>query len=299
MRRGVASCAIPAGNQLGEGVVWDVRTQSLYWTDIPAARLWCWDTAANKTRTWSLPERLACFALCEDDRWLLLGLATRLAFFDRRSGRIVPICDVEPGRPTRINDGSCDREGRFVFGTKHEPAGGGASQPHGGFYRLDADLSLHRLAVGGIAIANGTAFSPDGRMLYFCDSPTRVLTRCDYTRAGDAQHARVFARLDTVQGEPDGATVDAEGGVWNAQWDAGRVVRYAPDGTLDTLIETPVRRPTRPALGGADLRTLFITSAGTADSPDSSTHSDQDGDVFAVNVAVPGLPESRFRGAPP
>jgi L-arabinonolactonase len=297
VKRGRATCAVPAGNELGEGLVWDARTRALYWTDIRAARLWCWTPETGATRTWALPEPLACFALCEDDRWLLLGLASRLAFFDRVDGRVVPICAIEPGLPTRVNDGACDREGRFVFGTKHEPADGGAPQPVGAFYRLDADLSLHRLDLGDIAIANGTAFSPDGRTLYFCDSPTRTLRHCDYTRAGDAINVREFARLDTATGEPDGSTVDAKGFVWNAQWDAGRVVRYAPDGTLDTVIEVPVRRPTRPALGGADLRTLYVTSAGTADTPDFRT--DQDGHVFAVPVDVPGLPEPRFRGAPP
>lgn len=299
MKRQLATCAIPAGNQLGEGIVWDDRDHNLYWADIHAAQLWCWTQTTGRARAWTLPEPLACLALCQDDRWLLLGLASRLVFFDRQSGRVVPICNVEPGLPTRVNDGACDREGRFVFGTKHEPADGESPQPVGGFYRLDPDLSLHRLALGNIAIANGTAFSPDGRTLYFCDSPTHTLMHCEYTPAGTVRNVREFARLDISPGEPDGSTVDAEGGVWNAQWDARRVVRYTADGAMDTLIDVPVRRPTRPALGGDDLRTLFVTSAGTADVGDPHSDARQDGHVFATTVDVPGLPEPRFQGAPP
>ncbi len=296
MTRLAATRAVAAGNALGEGIVWDARDQSLYWTDITAATLWRHCPATDATRTWSLPEPLACLALCEAEGWMLLGLATRLAFFHLATGNIIPVCDVEPGMPTRINDGACDREGRFVFGTKHEPAGGGPASPLGAFYRLDADLSLHRLALGRVAIANGIAFSPDGRTLYYCDSPTRIIRCCSYTAGGEAFHPRDWVDLSELAGEPDGSTVDAEGGVWSAQWDAGRIARYDARGCETRVIPLPVARPTRPALGGADLATLFLTSA----QPDNAVGARaQDGHVFAVPVDVPGLPEPRFAGTPP
>lgn len=292
-----ATRAIAAGNALGEGIVWDVHGRCLYWTDITAATLWRHDPATGTTRSWPLPEPLACLTLCAADGWLLLGLASRLAFFELATGALIPICDVEPGLPTRINDGACDREGRFVFGTKHEPVGVGPSSPRGGFYRLDADLSLHRLALGGIAIANGTAFSPDGRTLYYCDSPTRVIRCCAYGTDGEVRDPRDWIDLAGLAGEPDGSTVDAEGGVWNAQWDAGRVVRYDARGHETDVVLLPVARPTRPALGGTNLDTLFITSA-RPDHADASAEA-RDGDVFATRVQVPGLPEPRFAGRPP
>lgn len=290
-----ATRAVAAGNALGEGIVWDGRDQSLYWTDIPAATLWRHGPATGETRSWRLPEPLACLALCADARWLLLGLASKLAFLHLETGDVVPICTIEPNLSTRINDGTCDREGRFVFGTKHEPAGGGPSSRLGSFYRLDTDLSLHRLALGNIAIANGTAFSPDGRTLYYCDSPTRVIRCCDYTTAGEVCNPRDWADLTSIDGEPDGSTVDAEGGVWNAQWDTGRVVRYDTRGRETNVITLPAQRPTRPALGGADLDTLFITSAQSDAPRDASA---EDGHVFSVRVAVSGLPEPRFAGSP-
>lgn len=293
-----ATRVVAAGNALGEGILWNPRDQSWYWTDITAATLWRHCPASGATDTWPLPEPLASFALCEDDAWLLLGLASRLAFFHRDSGRIVPIRDVEPDLPTRINDGACDRDGRFVFGTKHEPRDGGKPSPVGSFYRLDADLSLHKLALGGVAIANGIAFSPDGRTMYCCDSPTRVIRRCEYTAAGEARGARAWINLAGMQGEPDGSTVDAEGGLWNAQWDTGRVVRYDADGRADIIIEIPVARPTKAALGGAQWNTLFVTSARADHEPDGRDAQGEAGNVFAIQVAARGLPEPRFAGAP-
>lgn len=298
MTQFVATRGVAAGNALGEGIVWDARDQCLYWTDITAGTLWRHTPTTNTTRTWQLPEPLACLALCDAGGWLLLGLASRLVFFELASGNIVPIYDIEPGLPTRINDGACDREGRFVFGTKHEPASGGPSSPLGGFYRLDADLSLHRLALGDIVIANGTAFSPDGRTLYYCDSPTRMICCCDYSADGNAHDQRDWVDLSGLAGEPDGSTVDAEGGLWNAQWNAGRVVRYDARGRETDIVTVPVARPTRPTLGGANLGTLFITSAQPDHAADASTDT-QDGDVFATRVHIPGLPEPRFAGPPP
>lgn len=289
------SRVVAAGNALGEGIVWDVRDQALYWTDITAATLWRHCPTTGATRTWVLPEPLACLALCTAYGWLLLGLASRLAFFNLETGDTFTICEVEPGLPTRINDGACDREGRFVFGTKHEPAGGGPSSPVGAFYRLDTDLSLHRLALGGIAIANGTAFSPDGRTLYFCDSRTHAIDCCDYSSAGEVSRMRTFVALADKEGEPDGSTVDAAGGVWNAQWDAGCITRYDAGGRETDTVILPIARPTRPALGGAGLETLFITSAQLDEPAGTSTG---DGHVFALHADIPGLPEPRFAGTP-
>ena len=295
----LAPCSIAAGNTLGEGVVWCPSRQCLYWTDIPAATLWCHWPDTDTTRTWALPERLACLALCERDTWLLLGLASRLAFLHLPSGEIHPIADVEEGLPTRLNDGACDREGRFVFGTLHEPADGGPQRPVGSFYRLDTDLSLHRLDLGNVAISNSLAFSPDGRTLYFCDSPTRTIRRCAYAEDGSVGAVEDWIDLARIDGEPDGSCVDADGGLWNAQWGMGRVVRYRPDGSEDVVVAVPAAQSTRPALGGPDLDTLYITSAHEGMTPAARRACPQAGHVFAARLAYRGLPEPRFAGAPP
>ena len=284
-------------NTLGEGVLWCEREQALYWTDIHAATLWRYRPADGEVRRWDMPERLGCLALCEADGWLLLGLATRLAFFRPEDETLLPIVDVEPGLPTRLNDGACDRQGRFVFGTLHEPASGEMRQAIGAFYRLNADLTLERLNLPGVSISNSLAFSPDGRTMYFCDSPSRLIHCCDYgDRCGEP---RVFARVDDPRGEPDGSAVDAEGCLWNAQWGLGRVVRYAPDGRIDRIVPIPAVQPTRPAFGGARLDTLYVTSARDGLSGDALAMQPQAGALFATEPGVAGLPEPRFRGSPP
>ncbi|SEL59971.1 L-arabinonolactonase [Pseudoxanthomonas sp. GM95] len=290
-----ARTVVAAGNRLGEGVVWCERTGALLWTDIHNAVLWRHVPATGATRQWPMPERLASFALCDTDGWLLLAMASRLAFFHLDTGELRAICTIDGAPDTRANDGGCDRQGRFVFGTLHEPAQG-PKQKVGGFFRLNAELALEALPLPGVAISNAIAFSPDGDTLYFCDSLDKAIQRVEY---GDTLGTpSTFVDLSDQPGEPDGAAVDAQGGVWSAQWGAARVVRYRPDGREDGVFPMPTAQPTRPAFGGGELSTLYVTSAH--DGMDAATRAADPsaGDVFALPVGVRGLPEARFAGHP-
>ena len=287
---------LEAGNTLGEGIVWCERAQALYWTDIHAATLWRHTPASGETKQWRLPERLASFALCEADGWLLLALTSRLAFFRLADGMLHTLCEVEPQLPTRCNDGACDRQGRFVFGTLHEPVNGGPKQAIGGFWRLNANLTLERLPLESVAISNSLAFSPDGGTMYYCDSLARTIRCCAY---GDTLgSSRLFADLRDTKGEPDGSCVDAEGGLWNAQWGLARVVRYRANGSVDRILPVPASQPTRPAFGGAAFDTLYVTSARDGLATDALARESQAGALFAARVETRGLPEPRFAGAP-
>ncbi|WP_109123495.1 SMP-30/gluconolactonase/LRE family protein [Dyella sp. C11] len=291
-----AAVAIQVHNTLGEGITWCDREQVLYWTDIHAATLWRYRPHDGALHQWSLPERLASFALCEADGWLLLGLASRLAFFHPSTQALVPVMDVEADLPTRLNDGVCDRQGRFVFGTLHEPATG-PKQPVGGFHRLNHDLTLEHLPLPGVAISNSVAFSPDGGTMYFCDSLTRAIQCCDY---GDhVDNIRTFVTLDDRRGEPDGSCVDRDGGLWNAQWGLGRVVRYTPDGQIDRIIDVPASQPTKPAFGGTDFSTLYITSARDGLGDGALASQPYAGALFFAEPGFRGLREPRFAGPPP
>jgi L-arabinonolactonase len=291
-----ASLVLDARNTLGEGVIWCTRSQSVYWTDIHRGVLWRLHPASGNTRQWTMPERLASFALCEDDGWLLLGLASGLAFFHLESEALIRIADVEAGLPTRLNDGACDREGRFVFGTLHEPADGEARRAAGHFYRLHADLALETLPLGQVAISNSIAFSPDGGTMYYCDSTTRIVSRCRY--GDELAYAQTHIDLSDQHGEPDGSAVDSEGGLWNAEWGSGRVVRYNRDGTQDLVITVPTPQPTRIAFGGERLNMLYITSARDGLSADALAQDPYAGGLFAVEVPFTGLPEPHFAGRP-
>lgn len=288
-----ASLVVPAQCALGEGATWCERTGRFYWTDIEGACLHRFDPATGERTSFAMPERLATFALCADANYLLLGLATHLAFFDLKTREMQRIVDVEPGLDTRLNDGRCDRQGRFVFGTKHE---GADLRPVGGFYRLGHDLSLERLPLPSPAISNSIAFSPDGATMYFCDSPTRDILACDYGADGTIGNVRVFVRLADPDGVPDGSTVDAQGGLWNAQWGGARVVRYGPDGVETDRVSVPTSQPSCVALGGPDLSTLYITTARVELDAASLAAEPGAGGIFAAPSGQRGLPEPLFLG---
>lgn len=288
--------AVHAGSRLGEGVLWCDRAQALYWTDIQASTLWRYVPTDGAVRSWPMPERLASFALCEADGWLLLALASRLAFFHPGSGELRDILRLDIAPETRANDGACDRNGRFVFGTMHEPALG-PKRAIGEFLRLNADLSLERLPLPNVAIANSVAFSPDGAVMYLCDSLQKRILHCDY--GDDIGTPSTFVDLTSLEGgEPDGSTVDVEGGVWNAQWGASRLVRYRADGREDRRVMLPTAQPTRAAFGGPRLTTLYVTSAHDGMDDAMRATDRHAGDVFALEPGVAGLPEPRFAGDP-
>jgi L-arabinonolactonase len=285
-----AQLLIDSKSALGEGATWCAASGRFYWTDIEGRRLWRYDPRDASRECFVMPERLACFALCADRDLLLLGLASRLAFFDLRTGAIETIISVEDGLPTRLNDGRCDRQGRFVFGTKHDVAD---AEKVGGFYRLNLDLSLDRLPLGDAAIPNSIAFSPDGSTMYFCDSPTRQIRVCDYD---SFQNQRLFTELTDSTGEPDGSTIDRDGGLWNAQWGGARVVRYGADGRETARIDVPATQPSCVAFGGPQLGTLYITSARVGLDHAALQNDLRAGGVFIATPAARGIAEPVFRG---
>lgn len=291
---GAASLLVDSRNTLGEGATWCDATHTLYWTDIEGARLWRCRADGSDLAQWPMPERLACFALTHQPDVLLVGLATHLAFFDLRSGAFTRIVDVEPDLPTRLNDGRCDPFGAFVFGMKDE--GGEPPRAVGGFYRLNPDLTLDRLALPAAAIANSIAFSPDGAKMTFCDSMVREIRVCDYRAGGVVDNVRPFARLTDADGDPDGSTMDRDGGLWNAQWGGRRVVRYGPDGVETARVEVPTAQPSCVALDSEGR--LYVTSARVGLSDDALASDAGAGGVFVAQTRYAGLPTSRFMGAP-
>src|SRR5690606_17970307 len=247
-----AALAVDSRCQLGEGIVWDPRAQCLYWTDILSARLWMHAPASGETHRWELPEPLGCLALCEDGR-LLLALAKSIRIADAPVPgtplALETLCTLEPdlGASTRSNDGRCDRHGNFVFGTKDET---GADPPLGRYYQFSIAQGLRPLPLPDAAISNSFYFSPDGATLYFGDSATPRILRCAYVPgSATVTTPEVFAQVEGG-GAPDGSTVDAEGHLWNAQWGAGRAVRYAPDGRVDRIVAIPAGMPSCCAIGG-------------------------------------------------
>jgi sugar lactone lactonase YvrE len=287
-----AVCVLDAKAQTGESPVWVPEEQALYWTDIPGKTLNRFDPATGANRVWPMPEEVGSFALREGGG-LIAALRSGFALIDLERGQIERLIDPEADRPeNRFNDGRCDRQGRFWAGSMNEPR----DARSGALYRLDSDHRCQRMA-DDVMVANGLAFSPDDRVMYWSDSRALTIWAFDLDAAsGEIENRRVFARLEPHQGGPDGAAVDAEGGYWSACYRGARVMRFRPDGTIERKIRLPVSRVTMCAFGGPDLRTLYITSARGGLSAADLEREPLAGGIFALQVDVAGLPEPRFKG---
>lgn len=268
---------------LGEGPWWSVQEQRLYWVDILGRTVQSSALDGGDERRWPTATEVG-FAIPDGEGRAVIGLRDGLHRLDLASGGVEPIEILEADRPDqRFNDGKCDRQGRLWFGSMHDSA----DIPVGSLYRWESRSGCERV-LRGIRTSNGLGWSPDGRLMYYTDSPTRRISVWDYDpTVGVASSGRTFAR-DPNGWLPDGMTVDAEGGVWSAKWDGGVVVRYRPDGVIDRVLDMPVRRPTSCMFAGPDLRTLVVTSASHGTDGDAGLA----GAVFLVDVEIPGLPEA-------
>ena len=272
---------------LGECPVWCERTERLFWTDIPGCELLALDPVSGEVQRWRVPEPLGSFALTTNADVLLMGLASCLGYYNLSTGRFTKIT-ITPGVPgTRINDGRCDRMGNFVFSTMDA---GEPVQTIGRFHRFNAaTLKTETLDLPEVAIPNSICFSPDGFTMYYADSLQGCIFCCDYP---SLENQRVFTTVNG-QGAPDGSCIDAQGFLWNAEWGGSRVVRYATDGKVDSVIDSPCIQTTCPVLAGPDYETLYCTSARIGlDKP-----ADFDGTLIkAEAIVAAGLPEERFTG---
>ncbi len=274
-------CVVDARCALGEGPVWDPSVARLYWIDIKQRRLHSFHPSGGDQDHWDLPDQPGALAL-NADGGLVLALARGLAGFDPSTGEVTSWVDPEPDLPdNRLNDGATDRQGRFWVGSMDDRQ----QDRIGALYRFDRDFTIHQV-LDGIGIPNSLAFSPEGDVMYFAETLDRTIYAFAYDQTtGTATGRRVFATTEV--GYPDGSTVDAEGFLWNAQWGGHRVVRYAPDGSVDRIVDLPVQNPTACAFGGKDLDILFVTSArlGIDDPADQP----QAGGLFATHPGVTGL----------
>jgi sugar lactone lactonase YvrE len=235
-----------------------------------------------------MPSQIGSFAPRQAGGFVV-ALQTGLAFFDASTGLFEPVVDPESHLPqTRFNDGKCDRNGRFWAGTMGTVDG----QPAGALYRFDGDHTLHTMRQD-VAVSNGLGWSPDNRTMYYADSPTYNIYAFDFEpETGIISNERVFAHHE--RGFPDGLTVDAEGYVWSARWDGWQVIRFAPDGSIDRVVEMPVQRPTSCIFGGPKLSLLYVTSASVGLSQAELAKQPEAGNLFVVETGVVGLPEATF-----
>ncbi len=280
-------------DRLGECPLWCDREQVLWWVDSRGPSLKRWNPADGQVRNTVLPSVVGSVAFRERSGEMLAALQTGIHFLDPASGALHAIAQPEAHLPeNRFNDGRCDRAGRFWSGTMSDAK----REPTGSLYRLSADLSC-KLIRSDVIVPNSLAWSPDNRTMYFADTYRGMIRAWDFDLAsGDVSNERVFCDTAGHPGRPDGSCVDADGCLWNAEYGGWRLVRYTPAGKIDRVIELPVANPTCCCFGGADLDTLYVTTATQRLTPEEISKQPLAGSVLAVRPGVRGLPEARFAG---
>jgi sugar lactone lactonase YvrE len=288
-------CVAPTGDWCGEGAVWHAAQQAVYWTDINRFLVHRYTPADESVRTWFFDEPVTALTLTERPDTIAVVLGSRvIAWQPATDARGEPVFRLEGWPKVRLNDARPDPRGSLWLGSMGNnvnPDGSSRSidGTDGKLYRLDPDGTVTTCR-SDIGIANTVAWSPDHRHFYFADSLANIIWVYDYDRAtGAIDGERPF--LDGfARGLPDGSTVDSEGFVWNCRFYGGCIVRVAPDGTVDRVVEMPVENITTCTFGGSDLKTLFITTA----SFEASTNRFAGG-LFAIRTSVAGQPENAFR----
>jgi sugar lactone lactonase YvrE len=277
---------------VGESPVWDGATSKLWWTDIPARRLHCFDPTAGHSDSFDTPGRVGCFALARSGG-LIVAMEHGLYRLEPVSGMHELFFEPEADRPeNRFNDGRCDRRGRFLASSMHEPR----TSPQGALWQLDPTKGVRLLADQAL-VGNGLAFSPDDRFMYWSDSRRHRVFRFEYDiETGSVWNQRLWLQSDDSQGRPDGAAIDTDGCYWSARFRGFRVIRFTPDGRIDREFRLPVSQVTMCAFGGSDLRTLFITTARENLNEAELAREPLAGGIFAVDPGCQGLPEPRYNG---
>jgi sugar lactone lactonase YvrE len=294
---------------LGESPFWHPQEQRLYWVDIPGRRLRRMKVSSDLSQShavedWPLQEEPGCFAPAQKGGWVM---ALRSGVYRAHEwGGALHLLAPAPydTNKLRFNDGKCDPAGNFWSGTMYEPR----DQAAGVLYALQANHALQPKA-DQATVANGLAWSPNGKTLYWSDTGAHCIRAWDFeVTSQQMTRERVFAQFpakpkdwtygsgvaQTYAGRPDGAAVDAEGFYYAAMYEGHRLAKIAPDGRCVAFIETPVQCPTMPCFGGADLRTLFITTSAHGRTAAELQALPQSGCVFAMRVDTPGLLVSFF-----
>jgi len=283
-------CIVPAGDICGEGAVWHPAHHALYWTDINRFLLHRFLPETGTTQTWMFDEPVTSVNLTTEPERLLLVFASNVSIWSAATHpKTETIYRLAEAPEMRFNDARVDPRGSLWAGTMRNNVGPCGEDlevefTSGILYRIDPDGTATKWKTG-IGISNTLAWSPDRSTFYFGDTPANTLYAFDYNENdGSISGERVF--FHGHDGVPDGSAMDAEGYLWNTRPNASSLVRIAPDGRVDRTILLPVPRPTTCAFGGSELKTLFMTSARSAEQ--------LSGGLFALNLGTGGLPEARF-----
>lgn len=285
------ACVWNAHAALGEGPLWSMKEQALYWVDILNHRLYRY--TADEQRSWQFDQEISAVSERANADGLIITQRHGFASFNPENEELTPLVQVEPDIPgNRFNDGTCDREGRFWAGTMDFVG----KEPTGSLYRLSPNLEFSRIDTGYI-VSNGPAWSTDYRTMYHNDSVNGRVFAFDFDpESGMVDNKRLFLQFTEKEGSPDGMCTDAEDGLWIAHWGASRVTRHDAQGNVLRTINLPCSQVSSCTFGGPGLTTLYITTAATGLSEQQLEREPQAGGLFALEMEIAGVPANLFRG---
>jgi len=277
---------------VGEGPVWDVAEQALYFIDILGKKVLRFDPASGETRSWDVPDIIGSMAI-RAGGGAIVALANGIHTLDFETGT----CTMLASSPdlhdqVQLADGKVDRRGRFIVGSSDR----GMKDARGKLYVLDPGATQLRAIDDDIFLSNGPCWSPDDSIFYHADSIRKIIYAYDYDiETGTVANRRPFASTEDLGGIPDGATVDAEGHIWSAICEGAKLVRFRPDGNIERIVKFPLKLPGSVMFGGAALDRLFVPTLSPAF---MGREADPlDGSTYVIDgLGVTGLAEPRFGG---
>jgi sugar lactone lactonase YvrE len=288
-------CVAPTGDVCGEGAAWHAGENALYWTDINRFLIHRYDAADRSVKTWFFDEPVTAMILTTVPGTLAVVLGSRLVLWQPAGNTRRDYVFHLPGWPeVRCNDARADPRGSLWIGSmwnnvNADGSPGHCEDGHGALYRVDPDSTVKEFK-RGLGIANTLAWNPQRTVFYFADSTARVVYQYDYeAQSGTISNERPFFH-DFERGAPDGSAMDSEGYLWNCRYGGGCVVRVAPNGSIERVVEMPTPNITTCTFGGADLRTLYITTAAAGSKPGDRFA----GGLFTLETDIQGQPENRF-----
>ncbi len=284
-------CVWPAKAVLGEAPYWCVEEQVLYWVDIDGKKVMRFNPISGTCETF--PQAYEIGNIVKRAKGgFISSVDAGLALIDPSLQEVEIFARLEETLPNnRFNDGKCDRQGRFWTGSLDR----GEELPTGSLYCVSG-LDGIEVVLSDLIVPNGMGWSPDSRTMYFTDSGHGTIYAYDFDPLTSSfKNRRDFVVVDPTHGVPDGLCVDAEGFVWSAHWDGGRVTRYDPKGAIERVIEIPVPQVTSVAFGGENLDQLYITTACFGLSDAEISDAPLSGGLFVIEPGVKGLPEVPFR----
>lgn len=288
-------CVLEAGCGVGESAVWSSEDRALLWVDITGRRVHRLEVEGGRHDTWPVPD-LATSVGLRAGGGLVVGLRKSVQLFDL--DRLAPLAEIEPDRPAnRLNEGRVAPDGSLWVGTMEDNLAPDGTErrlgaPAGRLLRVDPSGAVTALTDDIYGITNTMIWQGD--RFVTADTTANALYAYDL-RDGALGERRPFG-APIARGVPDGSCLDAEGFVWNARFAGGCLVRLAPDGSVDRVVDLPCTNPTSCAFGGEGLATLYVTSARFALPSERIAEAPFEGGLFACDVGARGLPEPRFAG---